>query len=263
MDTEQKTTQEATLSFIKFIRLLRVRLVTQGLKATLWWSFNLFNRLILDRPLRGQCQVTPQLFVGAQFRQRGWQVLHRWGITGVVNMRSEFDDLSLGVDIPAYLALPTRDDDAPSLENLERGVAFIRQEFEKGGKVYIHCGAGVGRAPTMAAAYLVTTGLTPEQAYETIRKQRIFIRPTRVQREQLQRFADLAVQGNPTEAMLAAENPPLSPLAEAVKKFQAHYCCHGIIDSQEFLMYLEFFTASKGGKARHFLPTFKRGMGDS
>jgi protein-tyrosine phosphatase len=190
LDIENNTTQEASLSLIKFLRLIRVRLITQGLKATLWWSFNVFNRLVLDQPIRRQCQVTPQLFVGAQFHRRGWRVLQHWGIIGVVNLRSEFDDLGLGVDIPAYLALPTRDDDAPTLENMERGAAFIRQQVEAGGKVYVHCGAGVGRAPTLAAAYLVTTGLSPEQAYEAIRKQRIFIRPTRVQREQLRRFAE-------------------------------------------------------------------------
>lgn len=189
MDIEKNTDREASMSIVKFFRLLRVRLVTQGLKATLYWLFNVFNRLILDQPIRSQCQITPQLFVGAQFHRRGWRVLHNWGITGVVNMRSEFNDLGLGVEIPAYLHLSTRDDDAPTLDSLRKGVDFIRSEIEKGGKVYIHCGAGVGRAPTMAAAYLVSAGMTPQQAWEAIRKERIFIRPTRVQREQLERYA--------------------------------------------------------------------------
>ncbi|HML41226.1 MAG TPA: dual specificity protein phosphatase family protein [Bellilinea sp.] len=193
MDIEKNTDREASMSIVKFFRLLRVRLVTQGLKATLYWLFNVFNRLILDQPIRSQCQITPQLFVGAQFHRRGWRVLHNWGITGVVNMRSEFNDLGLGVEIPAYLHLSTRDDDAPTLDSLRKGVDFIRSEIEKGGKVYIHCGAGVGRAPTMAAAYLVSAGMTPQQAWEAIRKERIFIRPTRVQREQLERYA--AAQG--------------------------------------------------------------------
>jgi hypothetical protein len=193
VDIEKNTDREASMSIVKFFRLLRVRLVTQGLKATLYWLFNVFNRLILDQPIRSQCQITPQLFVGAQFHRRGWRVLHNWGITGVVNMRSEFNDLGLGVEIPASLHLSTRDDDAPTLDSLRKGVDFIRSEIEKGGKVYIHCGAGVGRAPTMAAAYLVSAGMTPQQAWEAIRKERIFIRPTRVQREQLERYA--AAQG--------------------------------------------------------------------
>ena len=85
----------------KFFRLLRLRLLTQGLKPTLLWMANVFNRKLIDRPIRSQCQVTDQLFVGPQFKQRGWRELQSWGITGVVNLRREFDDLSLGVAIPA------------------------------------------------------------------------------------------------------------------------------------------------------------------
>ena len=77
------------------------------------------------------------------------------------------------------------------MEDLQQGVAFIQHEIESGGKVYIHCGAGVGRAPTMAAAYLISQGDTPAQAIDRIRIVRSFIRPTRVQREQLQRYHTL------------------------------------------------------------------------
>jgi protein-tyrosine phosphatase len=104
-------------------------------------------------------------------------------------MRIEFDDQEAGVAPPRYLYLPTVDDTAPSLEHLQQGVAFIEQEIAQGGGVYVHCGSGVGRAPTMAAAYLVRTGLTPEQAWARIRKVRPFIRPTAVQVAQLERFA--------------------------------------------------------------------------
>ncbi len=189
MDIENNTHHEASMDLGKFFRLLRVRLITQGLQATGLWLFNVFNRYLLDRPIRAQCQVTPQLFVGAQFRRRGWRIIRHWGVNGVVNMRSEFDDRSLGVDIPHYLHLSTIDDDAPSLEALRQGVAFIHEVISAGGKVYVHCGAGVGRAPTMAAAYLISTGLKPEEAWQKIRSVRKFIRPTRVQREQIERFA--------------------------------------------------------------------------
>lgn len=182
---------EASMGLGKFFRLLAVRLKTQGIAATLQWMFNVFNRLVLDLPIRNQCQVTPQLFVGPQFKQRGWRRLQQWGITGVVNLRRERDDLSLGVNIPHYLYLPTTDDDAPTIEDLDRGVAFIREQIERNGKVYIHCGAGVGRAPTMAAAYLIATGDTPQQAMKRIRAVRRFIRPTRSQIDQLQWYYEL------------------------------------------------------------------------
>lgn len=185
---EVSAQREASLSVRKFFSLLRLRLMTQGLKPTMMWMGNVFNRKLLDQPPRGQCEVTPQLFVGPQFRQRGWRHIQDWGITAVVNLRREFDDLSLGVQIPHYLRLLVSDDDPVPADDLQRGVEFIHRQIENGGKVYVHCGAGVGRAPTMAAAYLVSRGDTPQQALDRIRQARTFIRPTRAQREELLRY---------------------------------------------------------------------------
>ncbi|MBE9506635.1 MAG: dual specificity protein phosphatase family protein, partial [Chloroflexi bacterium] len=67
---------------------------------------------------------------------------------------------------------------------------FIAEEVAQGGGIYVHCGAGVGRAATMAAAYLVSTGLTPDQAWARIREVRPFIRPKPVQIAQIERFAE-------------------------------------------------------------------------
>jgi protein-tyrosine phosphatase len=52
----------------------------------------------------------------------------------------------------------------------------------------VHCGSGVGRAPTMAAAYLVSTGLSADQAWALIRKTRPFIKPTQPQLAALEQF---------------------------------------------------------------------------
>jgi protein-tyrosine phosphatase len=111
------------------------------------------------------------------------------GITAVVNMRLEFDDLTAGLAPERYLYLPTVDDDAPTLEHLRQGADFIAAEVQRGGVVYVHCGSGIGRAAIMAAAYLVTTGQTPREAWATIRRARPFIRPTPPQLRQLERFA--------------------------------------------------------------------------
>lgn len=189
MNLEQKTAREASLDVSKFFRLLYLRLTTQGVRTTLLWIYNVLNRTLIDHPARVLSQITPQLFVGGQFRRRGWRVLRRWGISAVVNLRAELDDRSLGVDLGRYLYLPTEDDQTPTVEELKQGVEFIAGEIQRGGRVYVHCGSGVGRAPTMAAAYLVSLGKTPQQAWEIIRRVRPFIRPTRVQREQLERLA--------------------------------------------------------------------------
>jgi protein-tyrosine phosphatase len=120
---------------------------------------------------------------------RGWRWLAARGLTATLNMRSEFDDAACGVDPAGYLWLPTDDDHAPTQDQLGRGVAFIRQVVESGGKVYVHCASGVGRAPTMAAAYLVSTGLSLDEAWTLIRKTRPFVNPTPPQVAALEQFA--------------------------------------------------------------------------
>lgn len=111
------------------------------------------------------------------------------GITAVVNLRIEFDDQEAGIAPPRYLYLPTVDDNTPTQEQLQVGAAFMAEEVANGGSVYVHCGSGIGRAPAMAAAYLISTGLTLDEGWETIRRARPFIRPTALQVERVEQFA--------------------------------------------------------------------------
>lgn len=170
------------------IFLRRVR--TQGLGTTFLWMHGRGVPYITGVPLLQYSEVTPQLYVGPQFRESGKRFLQSKGINACVNMRIERDDALLGLALDKYLHLPTIDDDAPSMEHLEKGVAFIREVIQSGGKVYIHCGAGVGRAPSMAAAYLMSEGYSLEEALALIRKPRPFIAITPPQMEQLRRFEE-------------------------------------------------------------------------
>ena len=173
----------------KGLRILKYRLGQQGLRTTALWAADHIVRIITGAPIESLTQITPQLYVGGQYRRRGWPALARRGITAVVNMRSEFDDQAAGIAPSRYLYLPTEDDDAPTLQQLRAGTAFIAEEIAQGGRVYIHCGAGVGRAATMAAAYLVSTGLSPDAAWALVRRVRPFIRPMAAQIAQLEHFA--------------------------------------------------------------------------
>jgi predicted protein tyrosine phosphatase len=171
------------------LTILWTRLTQQGVRITALWATDHAVRIITGAPLRRVSQITPNLHVGGQYRRRGWSRMAARGITAVVNLRIEFDDAGAGIAPPEYLYLPTVDDHAPSQEHLSQGAQFIRDAVEEGGGVYVHCGSGIGRAATTAAAYFTSTGLTPEQAWARIREVRPFIRPTTVQVEQLERFA--------------------------------------------------------------------------
>ena len=182
-------------SISKALRILRRRLKQQGLRVTTLWAADHLTRMVTGANLRCVSQITPQIHVGGQYRRRGWPRMAARGITAVVNMRIEWDDNDAGIAPERYLFLPTVDDDAPTLEHLAQGVQFIAEEIERGGGAYIHCGAGVGRAATMATAYFVHEGESPAEAWDRVRQVRPFIKPTAVQMEQIERFAGLRRQG--------------------------------------------------------------------
>ncbi len=182
--------EDATLGrILKGLRIVCSRLLDQGLWVTVLWAADHVVRMVTGAPIRRLSEVAPNLHVGGQYRRRGWSRLAQRGITAVVNLRTEFDDNHAGIAPPRYLHLPTVDDTPPALEDLHTGVTFIREEIARGGGVYIHCGAGVGRAPALAAAYLVSTGLAPEEAWARIRAVRPFVRPRPAQIQQIERFA--------------------------------------------------------------------------
>lgn len=162
---------------------------SQGLRLTVTEGIDQMSRMLTGAPTLRYSRLTPNVFFGGQHVARGIARLRSRGITGVINLRGESDDGEKGVLLGNYLHLPTMDNTPPTLENLQKGIDFIGQEIARGGKVYIHCWEGVGRAATMAAAYLVSTGLSPEEAWAKVRAARPFIRPTPVQMAQIEQFA--------------------------------------------------------------------------
>ncbi len=99
----------------------------------------------------------------------------RAGVTHIVDMQIEFDDTKLaepyGVKV---LWNPTDDDFRPKPPGLlQRGVDFTLEALrEADAKVFIHCAAGVHRAPMMGLAVLRAMGWPLEDAIEIIETQR-------------------------------------------------------------------------------------------
>jgi protein-tyrosine phosphatase len=99
----------------------------------------------------------------------------RAGITHIIDMQLEFNDTAIaepyGVKV---LWNPVDDDFRPkSAEVFQRGVEFALDALDRPeAKLYIHCAAGVHRAPMMALAVLRAMGWTLEDAMATIEARR-------------------------------------------------------------------------------------------
>jgi protein tyrosine phosphatase (PTP) superfamily phosphohydrolase (DUF442 family) len=99
--------------------------------------------------------IDPLLYVGGQFTPKQWQTLYAMGIRAVLNLQDEREDCFME-NIPSHmLRLPVVDHHAPSVEQLGCAVEFIARAHEQHLPVLVHCQAGIGRAPTTAAAYLM------------------------------------------------------------------------------------------------------------
>ena len=147
------------------------------------------RRFVTGTPIDRYSQVAPGLVIGGQHTRRGLRRMQDRGVTASVNLRSESDDERRQRALGRYLHLPVADGMEPSQEQLHKGVAFIREVIASGGTVYVHCNLGIGRAPTLAAAYLMSTGLSADEAWNRIRTIRPFVRPTRRQTKALETYA--------------------------------------------------------------------------
>jgi dual specificity MAP kinase phosphatase len=168
-------------------KILVRRLTEQGPWVTLQWAVGRGVPKLTGVPMQSNSEITPQIWVGPQFNARGKRSLESFGVTGDVNMRVEFDDAEHGLALEHYCHLPTVDDDCPSPEHFQKGVDFIRSVVADGGKVYIHCKGGIGRAPTMAA-YFIAEGKTLDEALAVIKARRPFIYITPPQMEALRNY---------------------------------------------------------------------------
>jgi protein-tyrosine phosphatase len=112
--------------------------------------------------------ITDQVAVsGAAISSDTWhELVERLGVTVVVNLRSEYQD-TFAPPLPvAYLWVPVEDHTDPTLEQLHLGARFIDAAVRAGHRVLVHCKMGIGRSPTMAAAYLIWTGLSVDEAMQ-------------------------------------------------------------------------------------------------
>ena len=120
--------------------------------------------------------VTDQIAVGAGiWDEVGMIDVARQGITHIIDMQAEYDDTRLGnmylVDV---LWNPTDDDmetKPPAL--LHRGVQYAQKALgDPETKLFIHCAAGIHRAPMMTLAVLSAMGWEIEEAMRRIEELR-------------------------------------------------------------------------------------------
>ena len=120
--------------------------------------------------------VTDRLAVGGGiWNEQNMIELAKAGVTHVINMQIEFDDRPLCEPYDVKVLWNATDDDFQPKppELLDAGVQFALKALgEPETKVYVHCAAGVHRAPMMTLAILRSMGWSLDDALETVQSLR-------------------------------------------------------------------------------------------
>jgi len=136
--------------------------------------------------------ITPRIAMGGGiWNQDNMAAVARAGITHIINMQIEFDDTHLaepyGIEV---LWNPTDDDfKAKPPELFERGVNFAAESLrDENTRLFVHCAAGVHRAPIMTLAILCSEGWDVRTAMRTIVARRPVVDFADVYVESVERF---------------------------------------------------------------------------
>lgn len=123
----------------------------QPISENLWW--------IIPEHLAGVRKPNPEEI----------SELRAAGVGAIVSVMDDPANLDLyqGVGLN-YLWLPVKGGSAPSREQIQKLQHFVEEQNQLGHGVAVHCTNGRRRTGTMLVAYLIQTGLSFDQAMQSL-----------------------------------------------------------------------------------------------
>jgi len=115
-------------------------------------------------------RITDAIFQNGYITEKEAAVLQDLGVTHLLNLDMPYG--STKIQMPAGLKVVEillHDMSPMSNDGARRVVAVFQRALQlDGGKIYVHCNAGLSRSPTAVWLYLVSTGWDQGKASETI-----------------------------------------------------------------------------------------------
>lgn len=140
------------------------------------WSATLHKKLPLGTFIMDMTWVTGRIAVGGGiWTAENMAQVARAGVTHIVDMQIEFDDTPLAAPHGVIVLWNPIDDDfqPKSPDVFQRGVDFALDALDdEGTKLFVHCAAGVHRAPMMALAILCSLSWELGDALQLIESRR-------------------------------------------------------------------------------------------
>ncbi|KAM7017884.1 dual specificity protein phosphatase 2 [Tautogolabrus adspersus] len=144
----------------------------------------------------GPVELLPFLFLGSAIHASRRETLKAAGITAVLNVSSTCPNFHEGEF--QYLRITVEDSLAADIRAcFSTAIAFIDSVKQSGGRVLVHCQAGISRSATICLAYLMhTQRVRLDEAFDFVKQRRQVISPNLAFMGQLLQFeTDVLCQG--------------------------------------------------------------------
>ncbi|XP_027865068.1 dual specificity protein phosphatase 1 [Xiphophorus couchianus] len=125
----------------------------------------------------GPVEILPFLYLGSAYHASRKDMLDMLGITALINVSSNcpnhFEDSFL------YKSIPVEDNHKADISSwFNEAIEFIDSVRNNGGRVFVHCQAGISRSATICLAYLMRTNRVKlDEAFEFVKQRRSIISP--------------------------------------------------------------------------------------
>ncbi|XP_053285034.1 dual specificity protein phosphatase 1 [Pleuronectes platessa] len=125
----------------------------------------------------GPVEILPFLYLGSAYHASRKDMLDMLGITALINVSANcpnhFEESFL------YKSIPVEDNHKADISSwFNVAIEFIDSVRNKGGRVFVHCQAGISRSATICLAYLMRTNRVKlDEAFEFVKQRRSIISP--------------------------------------------------------------------------------------
>ncbi|KAJ8248080.1 hypothetical protein GJAV_G00238050 [Gymnothorax javanicus] len=159
-------------------------------------------------------EILPFLYLGSAYHASREDYLSDLQITALLNISRRDTQPSKGR--LRYKWIPLEDSHVADISlHFEEAIDFIDCEKNAGGKVLVHCEAGISRSPTICMAYIMKTKqLQLEEAFDLIKQRRPIISPNFSFMGQLLQFESEILPSVTLTCTAPCSQEKVSPCAE-------------------------------------------------
>ncbi|XP_017282148.1 dual specificity protein phosphatase 1 [Kryptolebias marmoratus] len=125
----------------------------------------------------GPVEILPFLYLGSAYHASRKDMLDMLGITALINVSANCPNHFEGSFL--YKSIPVEDNHKADISSwFNEANEFIDSVRNKGGRVFVHCQAGISRSATICLAYLMRTNRVKlDEAFEFVKQRRSIISP--------------------------------------------------------------------------------------